>query len=170
MDKKRLYKRERGQSLVEYALILVLVAVVAIVALGLVGLAAQRIFGVTVGALGVRHNSTGIIEFSQETPPMCILRASDPDWPTGFTGILIYGTTSEDLADLTYSSNLSVNTGLGGDPIVLQENGDGGFSVNHVLADHPDRSLCPSSVVIQSKNGAIAVAPVIIKEEQSRSG
>ncbi len=164
MDRKRLRTREHGQSLVEYALIVVLVAVVAIVVIGLAGLAVQRVFGVAAGALGAKHNTTGVIDIS---PPgaQCVLGAPNPpDYPNGFTGILIEGTTSENVQDLTYSSNLSVGTGAGGGTIIIESNGSNGFSIHHVLVMSRDRAYCPSSVVIQGKNGAIAVSPVTVVE------
>src|ERR1700694_590290 len=52
MNGKRLRKSQSGQGLVEYALILVLVALAVIVAAFLVGQATTRIFGVVLGATG----------------------------------------------------------------------------------------------------------------------
>ncbi len=45
------HRKQRGQGMVEYALILVLVAVVAIVILGLVGWSVQGVTGLVVGAV-----------------------------------------------------------------------------------------------------------------------
>jgi len=56
----RIQKRKtfNGQALVEYALILTLVAVVVIVAAFAIGLATQRLYGVVTAALGGSHNDT----------------------------------------------------------------------------------------------------------------
>ena len=47
-----LWLRERGQALVEYALILVLIAVVVIAVLTLLGTRVSAVFNTIVGALG----------------------------------------------------------------------------------------------------------------------
>src|SRR5689334_10219837 len=49
----------RGAGLIEYALILMLVAVSAIFVLSLVGLGVQRLFGLTTAVLGTKANATG---------------------------------------------------------------------------------------------------------------
>lgn len=63
-DLKKLKKREEGQGLVEYALILVLVAVVVIVVLSLVGPAVGNIFSEVVTALnaGAEGNTEEVVE------------------------------------------------------------------------------------------------------------
>jgi len=48
----RLWKREDGQGMVEYGLIIALVALAAVVALGLMGDQLSALFGTIVGYLG----------------------------------------------------------------------------------------------------------------------
>ena len=52
-------RTQSGQSLVEYALLLALVATVAIVVLFGIGLSVQRVYGLIAGVLGAKHDSTG---------------------------------------------------------------------------------------------------------------
>jgi hypothetical protein len=109
----------------------------------------------------------GVIDISQSSnPPQCQAQHyPSAGHPGGVTGIWVEGTTSEDLDNLTYSSNLSVGTGVGGAEIKFEPNpGKGTFKINATLAEYPDTSLCPISVVIQAKDGAIAVSPVIVQE------
>src|SRR5260370_39148711 len=57
MSGKRIRKLQQGQGLVEYGLILVLVALVVIVAAFLVGQATQRIYGIILGSTGGKADS-----------------------------------------------------------------------------------------------------------------
>ena len=151
MAPKRLPKRARGQSLVEYALIIVLVGIVAIVALFLVGLAAERIFGITVAALGTKvDNVRGhiVIDTAQ-----CV------KWISANTlGLQVWGTTDEDPANLTASTERVVGTSLTGElmPITLNGTTPNTFMLNREFADTADWSLCPQAIVIQAKDGVMA--------------
>src|SRR5258708_30098090 len=49
--------RSRGQGLVEYALLIALIALLSIVALVIASFGVQRIYGVIAGSLGIRHNT-----------------------------------------------------------------------------------------------------------------
>jgi Flp pilus assembly pilin Flp len=164
MVRRRLHRREYAQSLVEYALILALVALVAIVVIGLTGLAVQRVFGVAAGALGAKHDTKGVLKIT--TAECAVYHTGQGAFVNGLTGINLLGETSEPLESLTYSSNLSVGEGgVGGQygtAMTFEPNGTGGFKIQRVIADHPDSRLCPASIVIQSKSGAIAVSPVTI--------
>jgi Flp pilus assembly pilin Flp len=160
MNGRRLHRRERAQSLVEYALTLALVALVAIVVIGLAGLAIQRVFGVAAGALGAKHGIKGALNI--EKAECAVYSKPQGEFTNGLTGINLVGTTNEPLENLTYSSNLSVGTGINGDLMEFEPNGDGGFKIIRVIADHPDSGLCPTSIVVQSTSGAIAVSPVTI--------
>jgi hypothetical protein len=76
------------------------------------------------------------------------------------TGLWIVGNTNEDVADLTGSTNQAVGTGMGGLDSPVEANGPSGFKFHPLLANQVDLTVCPKSVVIQAKDGAIAVAPV----------
>jgi Flp pilus assembly pilin Flp len=147
-------RTERGQGLVAYALILVLVALAVIVALRLTGRAVQRNYGVIAGALGVTHNTSGqqIIEIMNA---QCIALES-----AQLTGLWVLGNTNEDVADLTASTEQAVGTGMDGLNSPVESNGANGFKFHPLLAYKADLSVCPQAVVIQARDGAIAVAPI----------
>src|SRR5258706_16484837 len=147
--------RENGQGLVEYALILALVAVVVIVVAFVLGQAVQHLYGIVGGALGAKYNTSGqhAIEI---TGAQCIAVQS-----THQTGLWVVGFTNEDLTSLTGSTEQAVGTGLQNLPSPLDPNGPNGFKFHPLLSQTAaDLSLCPRSVVIQSTNGAIALSPV----------
>jgi|GEM_PF-612182 len=144
--KHSLYKHE-GQSAAEYALIIGLAALVVIVVTLLVGLGVQRIYGLVAGALGAHYDTHGkhTIEI---TSAQCISVAK-----IGQTGLQVIGNTDEAIADLTGSTELGLS------PVSADA---GGFLYHPMIdADHADASKCPVSVVIQGKDGAIAVAPCL---------
>ncbi len=146
MKLARARNRENGQGLVEYALILALVAIVVIVVAFVLGQA---------GALGAKYNTSGqhAIEI---TGAQCIAVQS-----THQTGLWVVGFTNEDLTALTGSTEQAVGTGLQNLPSPLDPNGPNGFKFHPLLSQTTaDLSLCPRSVVIQSTNGAIALSPV----------
>ncbi len=147
--------RKRGQGLVEYALILALVALVVIVAAFLLGRATQRVYGVIGGAMGAKYNSVG--QHALEiTTAECIAVQSPPE-----TGLWVVGLTNEDVANLTGSTNLAVGTGIGGALSPVETNGPGGFKFHPLLLEtSADLGICPTSVVIQVKDGTIAVSPI----------
>jgi Flp pilus assembly pilin Flp len=143
----------------EYALILALVAVVVIVAAFAIGLAVQRIYGVAAAALGVKRNSAGPQHTIEITDPaLCIASESQNK-----TGLWIVGLTDMDVADLTGSTEVAVGTGMAGDLSPVEPNGDGGFKFHPLLAYSVDLSVCPKTIVIQAKDGTIALAPVKTK-------
>ena len=152
--KKERRAGSRGQGLAEYALLLVLVALVAAVSTFAVGLAVQRVYGVLVAAFGVKHNAVGQIEITQA---LC-----DASQSQNTTGLWVIGTTSEDVTNLTGSTEMAVGTGLGGAPSPVTDNGAAGtFKFNPQLGSGLNLSLCPKAVVIQARDGAIAVSPVM---------
>jgi len=139
--------RRQGQSAAEYALIIALVAVVVIVVAFLVGLGAQRIYGLVAGALGTHYDTHGnhTIEI---TSAQCISVAGIKQ-----TGLWVVGNTDEAIADLTGSTELGLSP--------VSANG-GGFLYHPMIdANNADPTKCPVSVVIQGKDGAIAVAPLV---------
>jgi Flp pilus assembly pilin Flp len=152
-------RRHHGQGLVEYALVLVLVALVVIAIVFTVGLGVQRVYGVVAGALGVSHTKA---ELMLDSPgARCYLY-------DGTTNIYLTGSTNIPFSELTFSTNTTYNSGSGGGvtPIRASVPGTttGTFWVGYQLAPVQDRGLCPTSVVIQSSNGAIAISPVTIVE------
>jgi Flp pilus assembly pilin Flp len=156
-------KAPSGQGLVEYALILVLVALIAIPIVYLIGLGVSRVYGVVGGALGFVHNDhrQHYIDISQ--PALCIASTSQ-----NLTGLWVTGDTDETLSNLTGSTNLAVGTGLNGAPFAIQSNsvpsgapgGAVGFKFNPLLANGVSLAVCPVSVVIQAQDGTEAFAPV----------
>jgi pilus assembly protein Flp/PilA len=152
--------RSKGQGLVEYALILVLVAVVTIVILHFFGQGAQRIFGLVAGAIGTKVEADGLeIGYVQ-----CVV-----DHPSHRTSLWVRGYTKFPLDKLVGSTDkgydeidIAVNTKDGTDPKGLGRpaTGAGTFKYNPTLGNKPDASLCPKVAVIQSDTGAMAVWPV----------
>jgi len=112
------------------------------------GFGISRIYGLVAGALGAHYDTHGkhTIEI---TSAQCISVAK-----IGQTGLQVIGNTDESIADLTGSTELGLS------PVSANA---GGF-IYHPMIDshHADSSKCPVSVVIQGKDGAIAVAPLVI--------
>lgn len=156
----RLRKRGQcaGQGLVEYALILVLVAIVVVGAASLMGLAAQRVYGVIAASLGAKHD-TNADHTLTITTALCIAKQAQ-----NLTGLWVVGDTSEDVSNLTGSTESAVGTGMGGAVSPVEAMGTSGgltsYKFHPLLANVADLSVCPKAVVIQSSSGAIAVAPV----------
>src|SRR5690349_18357556 len=123
MHNRRHQHPEQGQGLVEYALIVVLVAILVVGAGYLIGLAAQRIYGIVAGALGASHKTTGarVIEI---TTAECIADPHQGD--SGLTGLWVTGITTEDVMKLTGSTNQAVGTGIGGEASPVEPNGVNG--------------------------------------------
>jgi len=86
-DLSNLKKREEGQGLVEYALILVLVAVVVIVVLSLVGPAVGNIFSEVVSALNGDTPSSDCVQYFQngmhEDDKSFIMTTGAKTYPSG---------------------------------------------------------------------------------------
>jgi pilus assembly protein Flp/PilA len=160
MMRRRYRNQERGQGLVEYAIILVLVAIVVIVVGMLLGLAVQRIYGLAAAGLGARYNSTGTRHIVIDES-LCIVQ-SNPD----MTGLWIIGRTNIPFPQITGSTERAVGTGIGGDPLPISSysgNGPEGFAYNPLLdGSHKDESLCPKLIVVQATDGTIALSPVTI--------
>lgn len=155
MKMARERNRKAGQGLVEYALILALVAIVVIGIAFVLGQAVQRLYGIVGGALGAKYN-TGGQHAIEITSAQCIAVQSAHE-----TGLYVVGLTNEDLNNLTGSTEQAVGTGLGHLPSPVDPNGPDGFKFHPLLSPTAaDLSLCPRSVVIQSTDGAIALSPV----------
>ncbi len=127
-------RTQRGQGLAEYALIIVLVAILVIGVASALGFGIQRVYGLVAGALGAHYDThkqhTIVINSAQ-----CISLAS-----VNQTGLWVIGSTDENLGDVTGSSE------FGGSPV--SANG-AGFNYHPMIdANHADVTECPASVVI----------------------
>ncbi len=141
----------RAQSLVEYALILGLVALAAIVILVALGLGLQRVYGLIVGALG--ENGHGHLSSVHHTitidTAQCIAVASQHQ-----TGLWVLGFTDEpDFSTVHGSTEFGINT-------------IGPYQSGYVFrpwidTNKADINECPASVVIQATDGTIAAAPLV---------
>ncbi len=159
MTPRRLRKYQRGQGLIEYALILILVAVVVIAVAGLVGLAVQRLYGLVAGALGTKYDTVGHLTIDAPGA-RCWHMSPTSDYPQGFIGIDLHGITDIPFADLTYSTEGSVGTDLDGKDASVEGNPSApNYKVQYILSKTPPFT-CPRVVVIQAKSGAIAISPV----------
>ncbi len=138
-----------GQSLVEYALLLALVAVVAATILFGIGLSVQRVYGVIAAVLGAKHDTTGSSNTIVIDTALCVSVAA-----TGKTGLWVTGTTNEPLANLIASTER-----VGQGPVSA---GGSGFVYNPEIASVADTNLCPKAVVVQSRTGAIAITPLTV--------
>jgi pilus assembly protein Flp/PilA len=156
MNSKHRGSRESGQGLVEYALILALVAVVVVAVASLLGPALQRVYGVITASLGSKYDTVAPHHAIKIEKAQCIALQS-----ANLTGLWVVGYTDQDVANLTGSTERAVGTGLDGLASPVEDNGDGGFKFHPLLVYSADLSVCPKAVVIQALDGAIAVAPVI---------
>ena len=139
---------QQGQAAVEYAITIVLVSMVVIAIMLFASFGISRIYGLVAGALGAHYNTHGqhTIEI---TSAQCISVAG-----INQTGLWVTGNTNEAIADLTGSTQLGLS------PVSANA---GGFLYHPMIdANNADASKCPVSVVIQGKDGAIAVAPLVI--------
>lgn len=143
--------KAKGQGLVEYAIVILLVAIVAIAVLTLIGFVNKRGIGVVAGALGASHNETNaagtrITIDSAE----CLASTSQ-----GKMGIWVLGTSNISPSELTGSTD----TGL----FSSAEAEGAGFKYNPLIGNTTDLGKCPKGVVIQAKDGTTALAPLIAK-------
>lgn len=173
---KRLRKTQRGQGLVEYALILVLVALVVIVAAFLVGQATQRIFGIVLGATGGSTGTSGDLYIAEA---YCYMSSSET-----VTSMYVLGYSSGGLGGLYASDDLQATNVLdqggsvwhfdqydatnhssffGTPPGFPAEGTPGAFVVDPILATGDIQpQLCPTAITVQDGHGGIAAAPVIV--------
>jgi len=138
-----MYRRsQRGQSMVEYALAIVLVAVVAMGILGLVGNVAQGSLGIAVGALrGSGASSASSASLTFAAPVTCKQGVS----------IHVVLSTTLPLTELSLRNN-APDWHWQGYPIATDFTS--GLAPNY---------SCPTSVVVQHRaSGAIAAAGVVI--------
>lgn len=153
MHTRKLGKPSSGQGLVEYALLLGLVAVVAIVAIGLVSVAVQRNYGIVGAVLGAKKEQPGVLSFIYF--PRC---GHIPGQGTGLYAEII---TNVPMSDLTVSTDTGFITML--TPMA------GGYKIQPNFTQYQDindLSLCPHGLVVQTSQaygGATALYPVMIQ-------
>jgi Flp pilus assembly pilin Flp len=161
MSKKPNRRAQNGQGLVEYALIIVLVALVAIIILSLLGMAISRGLGIVAAALGAKHNSTvasgSAVEIQQAECHIVPLNSTQGglcpggDW-CGKTVLRILGMTSPNIA----LSDLNISTDRGFADTITTNNGTpNSFLYQKIIADPADSSACPLSVVVQSQSAKV---------------
>ena len=156
----------------EYALILVLIAVGAILILSLTGIAIQRLYGVVGGAMGVKKQANGEIQgqIINITGATCLVVAvgssynSSAFFDTGYTAYFLKVDTNVPLDQLNTAGSentlmLNVFTSES-TPIAPPAVSSVTFTMDGVT--RPDASICPKSAVVQSIQGSIAVSPVEI--------
>lgn len=140
---KKLRKLEHGQGLVDYALIIALVALIAIVGLGLIALAASHGYGIVGGVLGVRKDVQSTVNniYFDTNPPQC------GTWNGGrqlymqfFSDVPI-----PDLSATTEDSSMTLAISTNG-------NATPGSGTGNLLISYPLQAgqSCPHAVVIQS--------------------
>ena len=143
-------RHERAQSLIEYALLLGLVAIAVIVILFALGLGLQRVYGLITGALGENgHGSPDSVHHTITIDTAeCFAVAAQHQ-----TGIWVLGQTDEPL-------NMVSGTDEVGTSVVASYNGGYAFQPM-VDPNKADIGECPASVVIQAADGTAAVAPLV---------
>ncbi|HLY26184.1 MAG TPA: hypothetical protein VKQ72_07580 [Aggregatilineales bacterium] len=162
-------RRARGQGLVEYAVTIALVGLVAVVALGLIGLAINRIYGVVGGTLGTSRNSSGAgattLYFEPSQPAQCGIY-TDP--VTHLSHVNLYGEVW--IVGLPKDA-LTVSTDQGFTLDINPHSGSSSlWNIQHdfgLTTDGVSDSACPHSLVVQSSTaygGQTIFQPVIIKD------
>ncbi|MBX3085282.1 MAG: hypothetical protein KF716_26855 [Anaerolineae bacterium] len=171
--KKRILKRSyKAQGLVEYALIIVLVAVVVTAIAFMLGLAVHRVYGLVAGSLGGTHDATGAVQIRIEQA-RCIAQTS-----TNRTGMWVTGFVSPGipLTDFEIHTTMSADTAFDADSdgiietMSLTDNGapgSGGFKWNPVIKNNSLTAQCPSAIMIRLSNNpsVFAIAPVTSETE-----
>jgi len=187
---KRLPRGVRGQGLVEYALILVLVAVVAIPVLYLGGLAIQRIFGLVNGGVGatvsapasggevVIESATCLADISNNEVGLRVyFRSTVPsEWTTvGSPPKDISITASAESFYQKFNASMTTYTGAHGEEPAIYLDDRGGKTANDKKleavysqgSEHFEYGLqhCPKVIVLQDAagTGVIAAAPVTVE-------
>lgn len=150
----------RGQGLVEYALIVALVAVVAVIILAWVGSAVSRVNGVICGALGCKHlvdtDSQSYLAFDPNQEPTC-------GYVSMGNGVYL---TAQFWARMPRGEfTVSTDTGFLEDADIRAGMAYQYNITKLIAAGSSDTSGCPHSIVLQSSPAAgnlTAVHPVRI--------
>src|SRR5258706_9426789 len=155
MSKFKAANTQSGQGLIEYALILALVALVSIAVLVLVSLATQRAMGLACGALGCKkevRTAQNYVYFDDSKPRCGVASGQLVLYAQFFTDITTVGDwsgTTDTGIPLEFHGNVSPPAGIGK------------LDISNTL---PAGSTCPVSIVLQSSpaRGGLTVAyPVI---------
>jgi Flp pilus assembly pilin Flp len=159
-------KLRKAQGLVEYALILALVALVAIGILFLVGGGVQKVYAMITAGLGAAINKTdtaptGSGDYIYISHAECwVVTGSHTQtglWVTGWTSSSIDPSSVAFYTDNGLQSTINVNPAVGSENFAA--NPDLGASLGGVA----DESLCPHTIVVQHfKPNAIAASPITI--------
>src|SRR5258706_10958475 len=146
-------RRQPGQGLSEYAVILGLVALASIIVLGLIGLAISRQYGLVAGILGTRKDVQG-------SPNHVYFDTNPPQCGTYDGQKTLYMQFFSDI-DKLY---LSASTENGNIPLEIEENGSpppgSGTGNLRINSDLPANVPCPLAVVIQSDKDHAGVTVV----------
>ncbi len=156
--------------MVEYALVLVLVALGSIVILGLAGVGVQRLYGVVSGVMGARRQAgDGAIsgQVINITGASCYVYAPSGVFPSGYIGYFLKVETNIPLDQLNTAGTeqtlmLSVNNNPDQTTIVAPP-GTSHITFEGSVPNSADSSLCPRVAIVQSIQGSIAVRPVDIE-------
>jgi Flp pilus assembly pilin Flp len=160
---KHLFGRQRtnrrhknGQALVEYALILALVAIVAIVGISVLGRATQRSIGTVAGELGAEGaGDLNGEQISIDQADCWVVTSSNQ------TGIFVTFTTNAPLTGIKGSTTADRSAS---GPVSSYGALPGGGVYQPVLSSTvASADLCPQSVVLQSEKGALAIAQLVVK-------
>jgi Flp pilus assembly pilin Flp len=175
MKTKRGRKLQTGAGLVEYALILVLVAVGAITILSLAGVGVQRLYGVVGGAMGLKKDANdGAIQGQviNITGANCLIIAVGSAYDggiyaaTGSTTFVLKVDTNVDLTQLntagTENTLMMDEDTVASNPVPPPALSNLVFKLDSV--PYPDASACPSTAIVQSVQGSIAVSPVEVDQ------
>jgi len=162
-------RKQQGQSLVEYALILVIVAVASIVAIGLIGPAINRGLGVTVGGLKGKMNAAAAPGVgASNVIYISSVPANSPYDSGGAVGQAVCtnnGTSRFVKLNIVTSSDIGQNDFIFTlDSKILPASLTGGptwAAVVTLSSNASDKSVCPQSVVVTARK-AIAIAPVVV--------
>ncbi|MEP7288293.1 MAG: hypothetical protein ABI947_21285 [Chloroflexota bacterium] len=159
-------RRKQGQSLIEYALLLALVAVISIGVIGLVGPAVNRGLGVVVGDLHGSKNAAGNPS-AGSTDVIYVSRVSgySPAAPIGSAVCTTTGSKTIIKVKIVSSSDITRQDFLFSfDNQIIPSNvvGSGSWTATLTLSTTTaDTSLCPGSLVLTAKK-AIAIVPVVV--------
>src|SRR5258708_36896636 len=156
-------RHQRGQGLPEYAFLIALVAIVAAIALGIVGLAASRLYGILGGAIGAKNAGTvgsDIIYFDPHQLPRCGVDYTHGG-PTELYGQL-WVNSNLPLSEIQISTDQSFAISL---------NPNSTPNLYNIQQDFPghnyDNSVCPHSIVVQTSKaygGKTLFFPIEIRD------
>ncbi len=155
------FKRlQRGQGLPEYALLMVLVAIAATIILGVVGLAASRLYGILGGSIGAKNSGvivgSDFIYFDPSQLPRC----------GAYSGtIQLYGqlwvNPNLPVSEIQISTDQSF-------AISLNPNSTPNlYNIQQTISTATNNSACPHSIVVQTSKaygGRTLFFPIEIRD------